>query len=332
MALKKILNYFKSPYFNVLNLIFLCLLGGTLTTFFPFNDFSLTYILRWKVFFLWALSCIMAGLCVCLVSLTWYWFDQPSYGVESSVWPAARYVLYGGVLPIILIMAEIRVVFGADFLLRHDMQYHLWFYASLIGGLNMYYRSVRLKWQVMDLKLIFSNLQKENNEQQSALRAKEEQLFGLKALLHQKDDKLKVLQNENTELQQKSTDWKKLYMIKIGNETKVFPKSDVGGFLIKEDARGKGGKPIIDMYLLSGESYIDDSGSLKSLRSTFPEFKSVTRQLLLSPKSINGYKEKEDGTVELYLEFLSSRYTINNYQWGKHKDWIKEIVDDKKAS
>lgn len=309
----------------------LCFFGATLTTLFPFHDLSLGYIFRWKIAAVWGVSFVMAAVCIAVVSLTWYWFHQPNPDMEDSVWSVARYVLYGGALPIILLITEISLVQGVDVLFQHNMQYHLWFYAALIFVLNMYYRSVRLKLRLNDMKLDVATLQKENTVQQSALHVKKAQVAELTALLHEKDDELEVLQNENTELRRKSADWERLYVIEIGNERKAFLKSEIGGFLINGATRVEGGRSIIEMYLLSGESYIDDSESLKGINLMFPEFKSVTRQLLISPDSITGYTE-DGGVVALHLKFLEEPYIITGYSWRSHKDWIKEIVDNEEAS
>lgn len=308
----------------------LCLFGATLTTLYPFHDLSLTYIGRlWAI---WLLSFLMAAVCIGIVSLTWYWFHQPNYDTADNVWSISRHALYGGFLPVILILSEISLVHGVDHLFQRDMQFHLWFYAALILVLNMYYRSVGFRSRLQGLKLDLSAVQKENSEQRLTLQTNNEQLAELTALLRQKDDELEVWQNENMELRRKAADCEKLYIIEIGNERKAFLKSEIGGFLINGATRVEGGRSIIEMYLLSGESYIDESESLTSLEGIFPGYKRVTRQLLLSPESVSGYKENEDGTVELYLEFLAAGFMINKYHWTKHKDWIKEIVDNNKAS
>lgn len=330
MTLKKFLNFFKSPYFHTGKMFFLCLFGATLTTLYPFHDLSLNYIYRlWAV---WLLSFLMAAVCIGIVSLTWYWFRQPNYATTDSAWTIFKHALWGGLLPIILILFEIFLVQGVDALFQRDMQFHLWFYAALIFVLNMYYRSVGFRSSLQDLNLDLAELQKENTEQESELHVKEGRVAELTASLREKNDEMEVLQNENMELRRKAADYEKLYIVEIGNERKAFLKSEIGGFLINGATRVEGGRSIIEMYLLSGESYIDESESLTSLEDIFPGYKRVTRQLLLSPESVSGYKENEDGTVELYLEFLAAGYTINKYHWTKQKDWIKEIVENEKAS
>lgn len=331
MTFEKFLNFFKSPYFHIGKMLILCFFGATLTTLFPFHDLSLGYIFRWKIAAVWAVSFVMAAVCIAVVSLTWYWFHQPNPDMEDSVWSIARYVLYGGVLPIILLITEISLIQGVDVLFQHNMQYHLWFYAALIFVLNMYYRSVRLKLRLNDMKLGVAALQKENTAQQVELHGKQGQVAELTTLLHEREDEIGVLQNENTELRRKSADWERLYVIEIGNEKKTFLKSEIGSFLINGATRVEGGKSIIEMYLLSGESYIDDSESLKGIHLVFPEFKSVTRQLLISPQSITGYTE-DGGVVALHLKFLEEPYILPGFSWRSHKDWIKEIVDNEEAS
>lgn len=331
MTFEKFLNFFKSPYFHIGKMLILCFFGATLTTLFPFHDLSLGYVFRWKMAAIWGVSFVMAAVCIAIVSLTWYWFHQPNHDMEDNVWSVARYALYGGALPIILVITEISLVQGVDMLFQHNMQYHLWFYAALIFVLNMYYRSVRLKLRLNDMKLDVAALQEENTDQQSELHIKEEQTTELMASLREKEDELEVWQNENTELRRKAADYEKLYIIEIGNEKKAFLKSEIGGFLISGATRVEGGRSIIEMYLLSGESYIDDSESLKGINLIFPEFRLVTRQLLISPESITGYIE-QGGVVALHLKFLEEPYIIPGYSWRSQKDWIKEIVDDEKAS
>lgn len=331
MTFKKFLNFFKSPYFHIGKMLILCFFGATLTTLFPFHDLSLGYIFRWKIAAIWGVSFVMAAVCIAIVSLTWYWFDQPNHDMEDNVWSVARYALYGGALPIILVITEISLVQGVDMLFQHNMQYHLWFYAALIFVLNMYYRSVRLKLRLNNIKLDLATLQKENTEQESELDVKQEQVAELTTLLRRKDDELEVWQNENIELRRKAADYEKLYTIEIGNERKAFLKSEIGGFLINGATRVEGGRSIIEMYLLSGESYIDDSESLKGINLVFPGFRLVTRQLLVSPESITGYTEGKD-EVALHLKFLDEPYIITTYSWEKKKDWIKEIVDNEEAS
>lgn len=303
----------------------LCLFGATLTTLYPFHDLSLTYIYRlWAV---WLLSFLMAAVCIGIVSLTWYWFHQPNYDTTDNVWSISGHALYGGVLPVILILSEISLVHSVDHLFQRDMQFHLWFYAALILVLNMYYRSVGFRSRLQDLKLESSALQKENSKQQSVIQATEGQLAELTALLRQKDDELEVWQNENMELRRKAADCEKLYIIEIGNERKAFLKSEIGGFLINGATRVEGGRSIIEMYLLSGESYIDDSESLKGINLMLPEFRSLTRQLLVSPEGITAYTEGKN-EVALHLKFLNEPYMITTFTWKKHKDWIKDIVDN----
>lgn len=331
MTLEKFLNFFKSPYFHIGKMLILCFFGATLTTLFPFHDLSLGYVFRWKIAAIWGVSFVMAVVCIAIVSVTWYWFDQPNHDTENNVWSIARYVLYGGALPIILVITEISVVQGVDMLFQHNMQYHLWFYAALIFVLNMYYRSVRLKLRLNNMKLNLAALQKENTEQESELHIKQGQIAKLTALLREKEDELEVWQNENIELRRKAADYEKLYTIEIGNERKAFLKSEIGGFLINGATRVEGGRSIIEMYLLSGESYIDDSESLRGINLIFPEFRLVTRQLLISPESITGYTEG-GGVVALHLKFLEEPYILPGYSWRSHKDWIKEIVDNEEAS
>lgn len=329
MTLKKFLNFFKSPYFHIGKMFLLCLFGATLTTLYPFHDLSLNYIYRlWAV---WLLSFLMAAVCIGVVALTWYWFRQPNYATTDSAWTIFKHALWGGLLPIILILFEISLVQGVNALFQRDMQFHLWFYAALIFVLNMYYRSVGFRSSLQDLKMDLAGLQKENTEQESELHVKEERVAELTASLREKDDELDVLQNENVQLRRKAADYEKLYIIEIGNERKAFLKSEIGGFLINGATRVEGGRAIIEMYLLSGESYIDDSESLKGINLVFPEFRSVTRQLLVSPESITGYTEGE-GVVALHLKFLDEPYTLTTYSWEKNKDWIKEIVENEKAS
>ncbi|RZF62188.1 hypothetical protein [Sphingobacterium corticibacterium] len=331
MKRKKIFNYFRSPYFDAKMLLLLCVLGGTLATFFPFNDFSVSYIIRWKVFFLWLQNCLMSTLFIAIVSFTWYFLDEPDGDLANRLWSSLGYIVFGGILPLVLIIAEIVVLYGADLLLHHDMQYHIWFYAALIFLLNMYYRSVGLKEQLKDRISDLQKLLSDREKDKSLLQLKDVDLSKLKTSLLQKESELATLYKENMVLSQQATEWQKLYTIKTTSFFKVFHKSDIGGFLIDKELRGTGGKPIINMYMLSGESYIDNSDSLISLQHIFPEFKSVTRQLLVSPDSITGYSE-DGGVVALHLKFLEEPYILPGYSWRSHKDWIKEIVDNEKAS
>lgn len=326
MVFKKILAFFKSPYIHLGKIFFICIFGATLTTLYPFHDLTIGYIFRWKIGLIWGIGFIMTAICVVIVSLTWYWLHMPNYDSATSIWSMTQYILFGGVLPMILILSEIALVQGVDLLFEHAMQYHLWFYAALLFVLNMYYRSVGFRTSVQNLKLDLTKLQLDNQEQQSNLQIKEAQVEELNTLLREKEKMLELLQNENMELIRKSADWEKLYIVKIGSNRKAILKSEIGGFMINEETRIKGAKPIIQLYLLSGESHIDDNESLKGIHLLIPEFRLVTRQLLISPNSITGYTERK-GEVALHVKFLDKPYILKAYSWERNKDWIKEIVD-----
>lgn len=347
VAMRRLYYFRRSRYFDRSIIIVVSLFTGFIVALYPYDNLSLKLVLNPAVILVMLTTSLLAYAVIVWVMFISYVLDQRYDWYKKWSFRIVYQFLYGGVIPMIIIMAYEVTFYGMDMLQTESYYYILALHVFLLYIINARSYIIYLqdkRDQFIDHQQSCAERER-NMEQNYDLLLKKYNLNKqlLDDLHRQRKVDAKSLEeyrdqivNLRAELAEKNTILEKSlfappdivsYVVKIGNVEKVFNEESILGFEI--DGK-KNRKPMIYLHSDKGQKLLTIETSLEQLRRTkFPHYLRITRKHLVSPNAILSYRLDPDEGCWVKTLLLEEELYLSKATWQKVAEKVRLILANK---
>jgi|GEM_PF-3542647 len=343
--MKRLKEFWASPYFNPVAIVLFSLIGGFAIALFPYNDLSVKRMIAPAVV-------LVAGSTAALAFIVIVWIMGVSFFLDRKYdWHVrgsgrySRQILFGGLVSLMMIILYQLLFYGRQLI---DSEAYYFVFALQLFMLYLINERGYMVYLAQRTKQCGESLRRLDQEKQKAdldlhlLSEKyahsEQRVTALQQRESELEQQLLALQTPGQTVQESILEKYMMmerflfgaresnpYVLRIGSKELHIAESQIVGFEIEG---GNNRKPFIYVVTVDGNRFLTTEESLESLhQDKYPAFFRLNRQLLVSPQSLLRYEAHGgDGGCWLYTTMASEPVFLSKAKWSALSDRIKMVL------